>query len=73
MVLNAPVVDDDVAMFINITNMCKSLGTLPRSGGLLDQDSYMIYGIQTVLEGMAERERLDAEKQKQEAKKTRRR
>lgn len=46
---NRPIVDEDVAEAINLTNLCRSLGCLPRSGGLLDQDSYHVYMMEAVL------------------------
>lgn len=54
--------DDEVALAINITNMCQALSALPRAGGLFDQDSYVIYLMQQVLVAQAERAELDYKK-----------
>lgn len=40
--------EDDVIEAINLTRMCDAYGTLPRAGGVLDQDSYHIWLIEQV-------------------------
>lgn len=54
--------DDELAIAIEMTNLCKVLGVLPRAGGLLDQDAYDVYMMQAVLAAQAEREELEAKK-----------
>jgi hypothetical protein len=51
-------------MFINLTNMCQTMNALPRPGGVLDQDSYLIWGMEIVLNAQAERRRLNEEKER---------
>lgn len=34
--------DEEVSFAVDMTSLCKALGVLPRSGGLLDQDWYHI-------------------------------
>lgn len=34
--------DDEVAFAIELTNLCEQLHSLPRAGGILDQDYYHI-------------------------------
>ena len=46
-------------MFIELTYLCRKLGCLPGEGGLLDQDSYLVWGMRTVL---AVREKIKARK-----------
>lgn len=45
--------------------LCETLGCLPRPGGLLDQDSYHIYLIHSVLAARAEVEREQERKRRQ--------
>jgi hypothetical protein len=46
-------------MAIELTQVCQGMRALPRAGGVLDQDSYHIYMIQTVLAAQAEKAELD--------------
>ncbi len=55
-------------MLINITNTCQAFNCLPSPGGLLDQDSYLVHGMQLVLEAQAERQKMDQEKAERKAK-----
>lgn len=57
--MNAPVEDQDVEMFITLTNMCQALHALPRAGGVMDQDAYLVYGMNIVLNAQAERRERD--------------
>lgn len=34
--------DDEVALAIELTELCEALNVLPRAGGILDQDYYHI-------------------------------
>ena len=55
-------------MAVDMTLLCRDLGVLPKAGGLLDQDSYHVWLIQQTLAVLNEKERLDLEKQKSQAK-----
>jgi hypothetical protein len=61
--MNRAVEDEDVSMFIRLTNICQAMNALPRSGGVLDQDSYLIYGMELVLNAQAERRRLEDQRE----------
>lgn len=55
-------IDQDVADAITLTNLCQALHTLPRAGGLLDQDSYHVWLIEQVLNAQAERAEIERRK-----------
>jgi hypothetical protein len=46
-------------MFIELSYLCSGLSCLPGPGGLFDQDSYLMWGIATVL---AVRDKIEAKK-----------
>jgi hypothetical protein len=48
-------------MFIELSYLCSGLSCLPGPGGLFDQDSYLMWGIATVL---AVRDKIEAKKAK---------
>jgi hypothetical protein len=54
--------DPQVEMAIRITNLCQALQCLPGPGGLLDQDSYMMWMIEAVLVVQGEKQQLEAAK-----------
>jgi hypothetical protein len=43
--------------------MSELLGVLPRAGGLLDQDSYTLFGLQFALVARAEKAKRDSERE----------
>jgi hypothetical protein len=47
--------DFEVMQILQLVRLCQATGTLPESGGLLDQDSYFIFLLETVLGADAER------------------
>ncbi len=49
---------------IQITSLCKQLNCLPGPGGLLQQDPYLIEGMNFVMLAMHEREELEAKRRK---------
>lgn len=51
--------DSEVINLINLTNMCQTFQCLPREGGVLDQDCYLIIGMQHVLQAQAEKAERD--------------
>lgn len=56
--------DDEAALAIDLTSMCKAFHVLPRAGGLLDQDYYTIRLLQAGLRAFAILEELEMEKAK---------
>jgi hypothetical protein len=64
--------DPEVALAINMTNLCRELHVLPRAGGLMDQDSYHVYLIQETLAVLQEKERKEVEAEKSRARAKRR-
>ena len=62
--------DDEVDMAIEIANMCRLLHTLPRAGGLLDQDWYHFRLLNAGLYGLdaLDKKRADEEAAKSAAK-----
>lgn len=55
-----------------MTLLCKQLHVLPRAGGLLDQDSFHVYGMNLVLAALNERQELE-QKRAESEQRTRRR
>jgi uncharacterized membrane protein len=51
--------DEEVAYFIQITTLCQALNCLPGPGGLLQQDSYIMYGVEAVLIAQAKKHDMD--------------
>lgn len=60
--------DEEVAMAVEMTVLCRDLGVLPKAGGLLDQDAYHVWLIQNTLQVLNEKERSDVEKAQAKAK-----
>lgn len=60
MVLNRRDNEDDVIQAIELTDLCKALHVLPRSGGLLDQDPIDIRMLKAGLRAFAMKENKDA-------------
>lgn len=52
--------DPDVAAAMEITALCDTFHTLPRSGGLFDQDSLLVHMMREVL--TAQREKAEMER-----------
>jgi hypothetical protein len=59
--------DEEVARAIDMTVLCRDLGVLPGSGGLLEQDSYHVWLLQETLAVFREKEQADLDRQKREA------
>lgn len=51
--------DEEVALSIRLTSMCRTLHCLPRPGGLLDQDWYHVALIEAGLYAMARKAEKD--------------
>ena len=49
---------------MEITALCRTFHCLPSSGGLLQQDPYLVEGMSYVVEAMNEREQKEAAKNK---------
>jgi hypothetical protein len=56
--------DPEVEMAIRITNMCRALNCLPGPGGLLDQDSYIMWLVESTLVVQNEKEQQELAKAK---------
>lgn len=67
--MNRAVDDEETALAIETTVMCQQLNTLPRAGGLYDQDSYLIYLMQCVITVQNEKQERDFKKEMQQTKK----
>lgn len=65
---NAETSDLDVAIVINLVDLCKSTNLMPLAGGLLDQDSLFIDLYEYVAQLKSTRQKLD---QRQESAKAR--
>lgn len=50
-------------MIVEMIRVCKSLGTLPRPGGLFDQDSLFVHMVTVYDAAIAERQELDQKRQ----------
>lgn len=46
--------DPEVFFFIELYKACKAFGHLPEEGGVLDQDSFLMYGLMGVAKAEAE-------------------
>jgi len=47
--------DDETALAIELTVLCKELHVLPKAGGLLDQDPYHIHLLKAGLSALREK------------------
>lgn len=44
--------DDEVDLFVQLASACEKFHSLPRSGGIFDQDAYVMYGLNSVVEAL---------------------
>lgn len=51
--------EDDVVEVLTLANLCQKFKTLPNSGGVLDQDAYLMFMLQSVVAWQAERQELE--------------
>jgi len=58
--------DPEVAEVISIVRLCQSMGTMPRAGGLFDQDALFVYLLERVL--LADQKKADLEAAKAKVK-----
>jgi hypothetical protein len=56
---------------IGIANMCQHLHCLPGPGGLLDQDSFLVYGMDLVVDAQNAKQEMDQAVAEQQQKKQR--
>lgn len=52
--------DDEVAFAVDLAGLCRALGVLPRSGGILDQDWYHIALLKAAIRAFNIKEDRDA-------------
>jgi len=65
-------IDPEVQLALELSNMCQLTGSLPRQGGLLDQDGYLIFLIQHALVVKDEKAVYDKQRAEAEAEAKRR-
>lgn len=58
--------DPEVAEVISIVRLCQTMSTMPRPGGLFDQDSLFVYLLERVL--LADQKKADLEAAKAKVK-----
>jgi hypothetical protein len=63
--------DPEVDLYIWLHTLCSKYGVLPEAGGIFDQDPYVLYGLSAVIRAVGQKEEKDIEKQKLEAKQSR--
>jgi hypothetical protein len=51
--------DADVLELIELYILCRTFKALPRAGGVLDQDSYTMFGLNLVAQAFEERRQKD--------------
>jgi hypothetical protein len=56
--------DPEVIEAITFVRLCQEFRTLPRTGGILDQDSYHVWLIEHVLQAQNEKQQLEEHKNK---------
>jgi hypothetical protein len=54
--------DPEVEIAMRITNMCKALNCLPGPGGLLEQDSYVMWLVESTLIVQNEKDQMELAK-----------
>lgn len=55
---------------ISIANVCQHLHCLPSPGGLLDQDSFLVYGMDLVVDAQEAKNELDRAQQQAQQNRT---
>lgn len=53
---------NEINEIISIFNFCRTFNVLPGSGGLMDQDSYVMFLLEHVITAVEEKARKDAER-----------
>jgi len=56
--------DPEVEEIVKLVRLCQLTNSLPRAGGLLDQDAYFVYCYELVAEADAEKQKLEQARQK---------
>ena len=54
----------EAAKLVRLTSLCQAFQVLPRAGGLLDQDWYLVDGMEHVLKAQNEKQKLEQHKSK---------
>jgi len=55
--------DPEVAYFIELHLLCSTYHVLPGPGGVLDQDSYIMYGLMGAISAFAEKAKMEQRQQ----------
>lgn len=56
--------DLEVLQAIDLVRLCQATSTLPLPGGLLDQDSYFVFLLKTILKADEEKQQLERARSK---------
>lgn len=59
--------DDEVILAVELTQFCKAFHVLPRAGGVLDQDYYIITLLRAGLRAFDKKEQIEVENARREA------
>jgi hypothetical protein len=59
--------DPEVNFFVELHVLCKEYQALPQAGGVMDQDSYLMYGLLGTIKAFQDKAQWDAEQQKAQA------
>jgi hypothetical protein len=62
MVPNRQGIPPAAGLFLELVNLCQQTNSLPKAGGLLDQDSLFVYLLKFTLQWQADRAELDRRK-----------
>lgn len=63
MVPNRKNIIPEAGYFLEIHNLCQNTNSLPRVGGILDQDSLYVYILKYAVQWQADRQEIDRRKQ----------
>jgi hypothetical protein len=58
-VADRPITDDDAGITLNLFNLCERYQTLPRAGGLLDQDALHVFIMENMTAWYDEKRRME--------------
>jgi len=59
--------DPEVNFFVELHVLCEQYKQLPQPGGVMDQDSYLMYGLLGTIKAFQERQEWDMRQQKAQA------
>lgn len=59
--------DPEVNFFVELHVLCKEYQALPQPGGVMDQDSYLMYGLLGAIKAFQDKTELDIAQKKSQA------